>query len=341
VSGGGRSIPPPLVSILLPAWNAADTLPACLRSIQRQTERRWECVLVDDGSTDGTLACARQFAERDQRFLVLTIPHAGIVTALNTGLAHCGGTWVARMDADDVMHRYRLAAQRAALEGSHWIAAGTHVRLFPRARLTEGRAAYERWLNGIDSPERLRAEAFVECPIAHPALMIRRDVLAAFGYRDRGWPEDYDLILRLLASDLRIGVVPRRLLCWRDRPARLSRASATYATACFTACKAAFLAAGFLTGVDRYILWGYGETGRALRRALLAHGKRPAYIVEVHTGRLGNRIHEAPVVPPEDLRRLHGYPVVVSVAGTVARQQIRAAMRAMGFEETRDFVCAA
>ena len=334
-------IPPPRVSILLPAYNAADTLPACLHSIQRQTESRWECVLVDDGSTDGTLACVHRFAERDDRIVVVTRAHGGIVAALNAGLAKCRGTWVARMDADDVMHRYRLALQRTALEGSEWIAAGAHVRLFPRATLTEGRMEYERWLNGIDSPERLREEAFVECPVAHPALMIRREVLAAFGYRDVGWPEDYDLILRLLDADLRVGVVPYRLLCWRDRPARLSRVSATYSIERFTACKAAFLAARFLAETAEYILWGYGETGRAMRRALLAHGKRPAYIVEVHRGRLGNRIHGAPVIAPDTLPRLPRFPVVVSVAGTVARRQIRAALRAMGFAEPRDFICAA
>lgn len=332
---------PPRVSILLPAYNAADTLPACLRSLLRQTEADWECVLVDDGSTDGTLACARQFAAGDERIAVVPRAHAGIVAALNAGLAHCRGTWVARMDADDVMHRGRLEAQAAALEGSDWAAAGTHVRLFPRASLTTGRLAYERWLNGIDSPERLRAEAFVECPIAHPALMIRREVLTAVGYRDRGWPEDYDLILRLLAAGLRVGSVPRRLLYWRDRPTRLSRVGAAYSIERFTACKAAFLAERFLAGTAAYILWGYGETGRAMRRALLAHGKRPAYIVEVHRGRLGNRIHDAPVVAPERLPRLPRYPLVISVAGTAAREQIRAALRAMGFEEPREFICAA
>jgi len=312
-----------------------------LRSIQRQTEADWECVLVEDGSTDATLACARTFAERDHRFTVVEQPHAGIVAALNTGLALCRGAWVARMDADDVMHRCRFAAQLAALEESQWIAAGTHVRLFPRATLTDGRAEYERWLNSIDSPERLLLEAFVECPVAHPTLMIRREVLAAFGYRDCGWPEDYDLILRLLAAELSVGVVHRRLLCWRDRPARLSRVSDTYSIESFTACKATFLAARFLAGTAEYILWGYGETGRALRRALLSHGKQPAYIIEVHRGRLGNRIHGARVVAPEDLPHLPRSPVLVSVAGTAARRQIRAAMRAMGFEEPPDFICAA
>jgi hypothetical protein len=108
-----------------------------------------------------------------------------------------------------------------------------------------------------------------------------------------------------------------------------------------SACKAAFLATGLLAESEAYVLWRYGHTGRALHRALLAHGKRPAFIVEVHRGRLGNRIHGAPVIAPEELLRLRGYPVVASVAGERPRRQIRAAMEAMGFEETRHFVCAA
>jgi hypothetical protein len=67
-------------------------------------------------------------------------------------------------------------------------------------------------------------------------------------------------------------------------------------------------------------------------------GKRPAFIVEVHRGRLGNRIHGAPVIAPEELVHLRGYPVVASVAAEKPRRQIR---EAMGFEETRHFVCAA
>src|SRR5262245_63072264 len=94
----------PLVSILLPVWNAAATLPACLRSIQRQTEPRWQAVIVDDGSRDGSLACARWFADQDPRFVVLATAHQGLVPALNTGLAYCQGRFVARMDADDLMH---------------------------------------------------------------------------------------------------------------------------------------------------------------------------------------------------------------------------------------------
>ena len=332
----------PAVSILLPAYNAAATLPACLASIRRQTEPAWECVLVDDGSTDGTLACARATAARDPRVVVVSAPHRGLAAALTTGLAHCRAPIIARMDADDVMHRKRLAAQLDALAATPGLAAvGCHVRLFPRAGLRAGMRAYERWLATIDSPARVRAEAFVECPLVHPTLAIRAGALRATGYRDVPWPEDYDLVLRLLARGDDLGVVPRRLLCWRDGPARLTRTGAAYALARITACKAAFLATGLLAVTDEYVLWGYGATGRALGRALRAHGKRFSHVVEVHERRLGQTIHGATVVPVDALPALRGRPVVASVAGAHPRRLIRAAMAVMGFVETRDFVCAA
>ncbi len=333
---------PPQISILLPVRDAETTLPACLRSLRRQTLREWECVLVDDGSRDASLALARAAAAADRRIRVLAQGRQGLVAALNRGLTSCRAPLVARMDADDCMHRERLALQHAALAREPALAAvGAHVRLFPRAGLGAGMRAYERWLGSIDSPRRVREEAFVECPVAHPTLAARTRVLRAFGYRDAGWPEDYDLLLRMLAAGERVGVVPRRLLAWRHGSGRLSRTSPSYAPERFTACKAAFLARGFLAGGERYLLWGYGGTGRALQRALRARGKRPAAIVELHPGRLGNRVQDAPVIPPAALAAGLEAPLVVSVAGAEARAQIRAALSAMGYRETCDYVCAA
>ena len=332
----------PEVSILLPACDAEATLAPCLRSVLRQREPRFECVLVDDGSEDGTRDCARRFGARDPRIRVIATAHHGLVAALNTGLAHCRAPLVARMDADDLMHRDRLAAQLAALRADPClVAVGCHVRLFPRAGLTEGLRAYERWLNAIDSAERVRAEAFVECPLAHPGLMVRTHVLRALGYRDAGWPEDYDLVLRLLAAGAAIGVVPRRLVAWRDRPRRLWRTDPRYAVDRFTSCKAAFLAQGFLAHTRTYVLWGYGATARALRSALLVHDKRPSHVVEVHPGRVGNTIHGARVISVADLQARPRRPIVASVAGEEARREIRAALGAIGFREMRDYVCAA
>jgi glycosyltransferase involved in cell wall biosynthesis len=331
-----------LVSVLLPAHDAAATLPATLTSLRRQSEPRWECVLVDDGSVDGTRAIAEAAARADARIRIVPMAHGGIVAALEAGLDACRARLVARMDADDVMHRDRLAAQSRALDADPTLAGvGCHVRFFPRRGMTDGLRDYERWLRTVDDPRRVREEAFVECPIPHPTLMMRRDVLAATRYRDAGWPEDYDLVLRLLAAGHRLGVVPRRLLAWRDRPARLTRTHPAYTQERIVACKAAFIADGFLAGSERYVLWGHGGTGRALRRALAAHGKRPSHVVEVHPGRVGNLIGGAPVIAPDGLAALPRGRLVASVAGAEPRRQIREFLATLGWRELDDFVVAA
>lgn len=332
----------PAISVLLPAFNAAGTLAPALRSLQRQTETDWECLVVDDGSTDGTAEVARDFARRDSRFRLLGIEHAGIVVALNAGLAACRGDLVARFDADDLMQRRRLEKQRALLDAEPaWCGVGSAVRLFPRRNMTDGLRAYEQWLAAIQSPADVAREAFVECPLAHPTLMLRRGVLARFGYREAPWPEDYDLVLRLLGTGEQLGTTSERLLHWRDGSGRLSRSSARYSIPAFTACKAEFLAEGYLKHVERYVLWGYGDTGKALAEALAQRGKHPSAIIELHPGRLGQLIRGVRVIPPEALPSLPKQPLLVSVAGLKPRTEIREALTQMGFTETLDYVCCA
>ena len=332
----------PTVSVLLPAHDAAATLPGALRSLARQTEARWECILVDDGSRDATRAVAEAAARADSRIHVIGLAHGGIVAALQAGLAQCRAPVVARMDADDLMHRERLATQLHALAEDPTLAAvGCHIRFFPRRGMTDGLRDYERWLRSIDGVARVRADAFIESPIPHPTLVVRREILVRVGYRDVGWPEDYDLVLRLLAAGHEIGMVPRRLLAWRDGPTRLTRTHAAYHQDRIVACKASFLAEGFLAAGTTYALWGHGGTGRALRRALAAHGKRPSHVIEVHPRRLGNRIHGAPVIPPEGLAGLPRGRLVASVAGAEPRRLIREFLATLGWVELRDFVVAA
>jgi GT2 family glycosyltransferase len=332
----------PAVSVLMPAFNARATLAPALLSVQRQTEADFECVVVDDGSSDETAELARAFALKDPRFRVIAQPHGGIVAALGAGLLQCRGELVARMDADDLMQRGRLEKQRAALLAHpDWAGVGCQVRLFPRRRISDGLRSYERWLNSIRDAEDVAREAFIECPLAHPTLMLRRSVLERHRYHDVAWPEDYDLVLRLLAAGEALGSVPERLLHWRDGSGRLSRRSVRYSIAAFTHCKAEYLARGFLRGASRYVLWGYGDTGKALAAALAARGKHPAAIVELHPGRLGQLIRGVRVIAPSQLPAVERRPLLVSVAGLQPRTEIRAALAQMGFRERRDFVCCA
>lgn len=332
----------PRVSVLLPVRDAAATLEAALRSVARQSFGDFECLVVDDGSHDASAEIAVRFARRDRRFIPVRWGRRGLVAALGTGAAHCRGELVARMDADDVMHRERLQTQIAMLDARPELTAvGCHVRIFPRSPQRPGRLAYEAWLNSVRSAEDVAREAFVECPVAHPTLTIRRAALERHGYREASWPEDYDLVLRLLAAGAKLANAPRRLHAWRDSDHRLSRRHPRYAIRAFVACKAEFLARGFLAAHRRYVLWGFGGTGRALRRELDRFDRRPAYVIELHPGRLGNVIHGARVVPPEALGDLPRLPVVASVAGAEARRRIRAHLDRLGLIETVDYVCAA
>lgn len=327
---------------MLPVFNAEKTLKACLHSVQRQSDGAFECIIIDDGSTDGSVEIAAAFAQTDERFVLTRGRHRGLIDSLNVGIAAATRPLIARMDADDLMRRDRLSLQRRALDTDTSLAAvGCRVRLFPRASMKAGLRSYEHWLNSIESHEDLLRERYIECPIAHPTLMIRRTVLETIRYRDQGWPEDYDLVLRLLSGGHTARVIPRRLLAWRNEPTRLSRTDSRYADAQFTKCKATFLSQDILREADKYVLWGYGGTGRALAAALWDLGKRPEAIVDLHPGRLGNRIRGAPVVPPSWLAHRTNHVIVVSVAHAGPREQIREALRSYGYVETIDFICAA
>lgn len=331
----------PEVSILLPVFNAAGTLPVCLESIRRQTLTNWECILLDDGSTDGSTEIATM-ATADPRFTLVRRAHAGLIETLNAGINRCRGDFVARMDADDWMQRDRLALQVRALVGDASVElVGTHVRTFPRSTLGDGSREYESWLNSMRSATDVHRDRFIECPLAHPTWMLRRTTLEQTRYRDCGWPEDYDLLLRLLKNGARAGVVPQRLLGWRHHPDRLSRQDSRYSLERFTACRAAFLAADFLRDSDRFLLWGYGQTGRALRRALAEKEKTISGLIEVHPGRLGQTIHGAPVVAADEISRLPNDPLIVSVSGAGPRDEIRRRLTELKRKEGRDYVCAA
>ncbi len=107
----------PLISVLLPFYNSDRTLGEAVDSILSQTIADFELILVNDGSTDGSLAVAQERASGDPRIRVVGDDrNRGIVTRLNEGLALCRGEFVARMDADDWSFPNRFAAQLEYLE---------------------------------------------------------------------------------------------------------------------------------------------------------------------------------------------------------------------------------
>lgn len=335
----------PRVSVLLPVRNGLPYLPQAVASLGRQTLADYEVVAVDDGSTDGSAEMLDTFAARDARIRVLHRSPAGLVPALNAGLGACRAELVARMDADDVAGPRRLELQVELLGSRPDVGVvSCMVRHFPRSRVAGGLRRYEAWLNSLVEPPAIARERFVESPVAHPSVMVRRELLDGVGgWRDVGWPEDYDLWLRLLERGVDFAKVTRLLHFWRDHGDRLTRRDDRYAPEPFADCRAHFLLRGPLAGTRGAVVWGAGPIGRRLARRILDGGAEVSAFVDIDPAKIGRVRHGRPVVAPEELPALLGGGVVVlaAVGARGAREVIRARLVSMGLEEGVGFWCVA
>ncbi|MBB6224968.1 trifunctional glycosyltransferase/class I SAM-dependent methyltransferase/polysaccharide deacetylase [Rhizobium leguminosarum] len=183
----------PMVSIITPAHGAETTLSSTLESLIAQTHADWECVIIDDGSTDRTAEIADRFAARDTRFRVLRQEQSGVSAARNAGLAEAKGDWVVFLDSDD------------ALASTHLEIMLDHTRTLPQADILH--CGWRRLKDGapwwqshpavkMDNPF---AETARYCPFAIHAALLRRSRLAEIGGFDPEMTmcEDWDLWQRL------------------------------------------------------------------------------------------------------------------------------------------------
>ena len=338
----------PRVSILLPCRDAEPFLDACIESIRAQSESCFQVLALDDGSTDGTGPLLRAWAEHDPRVRLVDRDGSGIVAALRRLSDEARAPILARMDADDIARPGRLAAQLHLLDRHPGIAAcGTGVRYFPRPAPGSGYLRYESWINGLTEPAAVERDLFVECPIAHPTLMVRRDAFEAVGgYRDTEGPEDYDLVLRLAAAGCAMTNVPEILHEWRLGAHRLSERSARYSPDAFRHLKIAHLAKGRIPAGRPLVIWGAGKVGKAFARGWLeqdrpaSRGRPVQAFVDLDPRKIGQNIHGAVVLRPKDLPAFgaRARPYVLLAVGTPgARSEIREALQALGFREIEDY----
>jgi glycosyltransferase involved in cell wall biosynthesis len=333
----------PIVSVLMPCYNAAGTITSALGSLAQQTLPDFELIAVDDGSTDGTVELLQDWAAGDQRLHLLSQDHGGIVKALNTGLEACQAGYIARMDADDLAHPERLERQAAFLEQHPETAVvGCRVRGFPPHKVRDGFSIYLDWQNSLLSDDDIRREIFVESPLTHPSVVMRKDWLVEVGgYQEHGWPEDYDLWLRLYLAGAGFAKLPEVLLDWREHDKRLTRQDSRYSLENFLRIKAYYLVRGPLLGRESVLLWGAGMMGRRLSKQLLRQGAPLSAFVDIDPHKIGRTKRGLPILSPDDLPDWWQHsprPVVLAAVGARgARQLIRQQLIRFGLREGRDW----
>jgi glycosyltransferase involved in cell wall biosynthesis len=333
----------PHVSVLFPVHNGEPFLRDALDSVVEQTLRDFECIVVDDGSNDGSSRVAEEYAYRDPRFRVLASRRRrGLVAALRAAVEVSRAPYLARMDADDVASPTRLAVQADTLDRRADIAmVGSRARY---ASVREGSAAlarYVEWQNSLIEPHDIRRDLFVESPLIHPTVLMRRaDLEAVGGYQDRGWPEDYDLWMRLLLSGREATKVPDVLLLWRDHESRLTRRAPAYRLERFRRLKWHYLTRSWLRAGEPVRVCGAGPTGRWWVRQLQRAGFAVPAVVDVDPRRAGRRCRGVPIVGPDAVRCDRGR-LLAAVASWRARVEIRTYLERSGLVEGQDFLAVA
>ncbi|MEM0993254.1 MAG: glycosyltransferase, partial [Bacteroidota bacterium] len=186
----------PAISVLLPVYNAAKYLPACLESILGQTFSDFELIIVEDGSTDESLEIIKSFRDSRIRLLENEV-NQGPSASMNRAIAAASGTFIARMDADDIALPQRLEKQYAFFkEHPDYALLGTNMEFFGQRSLLFPLQYYTYF-----DDESLKLRAFFYTPLAQPSMMVRTAVLQQFPYREDFYTaEDYDLFVRVLAT---------------------------------------------------------------------------------------------------------------------------------------------
>jgi glycosyltransferase involved in cell wall biosynthesis len=197
-------IPPvPTVSVVIPAYNRAASIRAAIESVLRQTWQDFELLIVDDGSTDGTLEAAAQVA--DPRIRLIENPrNMGAAGARNTGVAEAQGTWVAFQDSDDEWLPEKLAKQMGRLEADRRYV-GAYCGLLTLGGL-DPRPGERLQLRYVPDPKITPTDGDILVPllranmISTQTLVVRREIILELGRFDEDTTpiEDWDFVLRLV-----------------------------------------------------------------------------------------------------------------------------------------------
>ena len=310
----------PLVSVVLPVRNGGRFLDQAVDSILSQTFENLELLLIDDHSTDSAISALDR---SDPRLKVIAGRGEGVVDASNTGFELCRGEYIARMDADDISLPDRVQSQLEYLDQNPTISiAGCCVEIFSDAGIQGGFKRYENWLNSVSDPEQVHQQIFIESPLPNPGLMFRHSAIQQLGgYRNNGWPEDYDLLLRADAMGMQMGKPEPVLLRWREHETRLTHTDPLYQRKKFMQAKSHFLVYERLQGRS-VVIWGAGPTGRLMFDLISAEGGKVKGFIEVHPRRIGGQKRGLPVWSIDKVDSLDDSLLLVAVGAAGAREEI-------------------
>ncbi len=214
----------PLVSVVIPAYNAEDYLSETLESLLSQSLTNWEAIIVDDGSKDNTLAIAQSYAQRDERITVIAQDSAGLSKARNVAIAHANGELIAFLDSDDIWLPGKLEIQVEAIRVHGVAMVYCPFREFG-ANSFEWRPDLWQEFTGVLDGQVFWNKLILACFVIPSCALLRTDVLKELGSFDSGRrrAEDYDLWIRIARAGYKVFGQDHPYCLYRKRGDSLSR----------------------------------------------------------------------------------------------------------------------
>ena len=207
----------PLVTVLMPVYNAEKYLAEAMESVLGQTFRDFELLIINDGSTDGSLKVIESFNDERIRYIE-NETNLRLIATLNKGIELAKGKYIARMDADDICESNRLETQIRFMEANTDV--GVCGSWFQSIGGSSNSIAKYPTTDFL-----IRYTALYQCPFCHPTVILRTSVLKEHNLqysKDYPHAEDYEFWLQL-SRVTKMANVPESLLQYRLHESNISK----------------------------------------------------------------------------------------------------------------------
>ena len=213
----------PQFSIVMPVYNASEHILGTVRSVLNQTERDFEFIMIDDGSTDDSLSLMLSFASEDERIKLVSQHNKGVSGARNLGIGLARGSLVAFIDADDIWDTQKLAIHGRFHSQNSEVCASYAKVAFMGQDAANGSCAntYSTVKSGKLTIEQIISENPV-CTMSN--LVVRNDIVQSIGNfeAEMRYAEDQEWLARLISKNHSVVGIDQYLVDYRLNPTGLS-----------------------------------------------------------------------------------------------------------------------
>lgn len=331
-----------LVSVVMTAYNTEDYIGEAIESILNQTYRNFEFIIVDDGSTDRTLEIIMDYANKDERIIVIKHKNIGLSQSLNDGIRIARGEYIARMDSDDVCSNDRFEKQVNYLNNHPEIyMLGSNYYIIYNDSLSEEcvkkyKGSHKRGQVDIDN-ENMFLSISESQKFMHASIMVRKELYDRVGCYDNFMSEDIEFNFRAASKGYCIAKLNEELYGYRAREDSKSYVeSRAEATAGIINTKLTWLMNELSEQFYniKYIIWGAdisGEVALDIISKKLPDSECVAFIDPMKEGEFCNRI----IINPQDIDNYtFDYVFICTQAGAVSARKL---LRESGKEEILEY----